>query len=609
MRFWRILAALVLALSFSALAQPAQPAHAAADDLIESFTVDYVVNPSGVTHVTETIVYRFGDNSGRHGIDRQYVTREPYNDNQDVEYEYSNFQVSSPSGAPAQYQTSSSTSGRDRKIRLRIGDPNRTITSPTATYQISYDLKGAMRSFSDHDEFYWDVTGNIAGTAAIAQVDVAAEVPEGAQKVTCFAGSVQAKTPCAEATVSDGVALFAASDLAAGEGLTISVSIATGAVADNSPHLVERGDQLSAAQKTGIGAFGGATLLSAILAPLLGLRWWRRHGRDERYVGLPPGMVPLGGAAAEVGPSDPDLEIPVAFSPPRIPVAEAGLLVDGQVDTRETTATIIDLAVRGVLRIEANSETDVRATLVDPSRTSAPHENVLLNGLFHGAPPGAVTTLTGRGELTSAHEALTRSVQAQVTSRGWFTSLSRSGTALKLSWLPFAIFAFAVFGGPGLIIGLLLLPLIPILVTIGVIRVKLRRGRRTADGRAVCDQVEGFRTYLATAEADQIRFEEGEDIFSRYLPWAIIFDLTDRWTRICQQLIDAGRIPDITPGWYYGNLHWSMFNYSMMASSISQASVPMPSSSTSGTGFGGGSAFGGGGFVGGGGGGGGTSSW
>jgi hypothetical protein len=35
-----------------------------------------------------------------------------------------------------------------------------------------------------------------------------------------------------------------------------------------------------------------------------------------------------------------------------------------------------------------------------------------------------------------------------------------------------------------------------------VIRTKLRRGQRTAEGRAVCDQVEGFKTYLATAEAD-----------------------------------------------------------------------------------------------------------
>ena len=52
-------------------------------------------------------------------------------------------------------------------------------------------------------------------------------------------------------------------------------------------------------------------------------------------------------------PNDPDIAIPVAFSPPRIPVAEAGLLIDGQVDARETAATIIDLAVRGALTVQS----------------------------------------------------------------------------------------------------------------------------------------------------------------------------------------------------------------------------------------------------------------
>ena len=99
---------------------------------------------------------------------------------------------------------------------------------------------------------------------------------------------------------------------------------------------------------------------------------------------------------------------------------------------------------------------------------------------------------------------------------------------------------------------LVLVPIVPVLVTVGVIRRKLRRGQRTPDGRAVCDQVEGFRTYLATAEAEQLKFEEGEDIFSRYLPWAIIFELADRWADLCQQLVAMGRLPDTTPYWYAG---------------------------------------------------------
>ncbi len=107
---------------------------------------------------------------------------------------------------------------------------------------------------------------------------------------------------------------------------------------------------------------------------------------------------------------DPDIEIPVAFSPPHIPVAEAGLLVDGQVDARETAATIIDLAVRGALTVQSTGDNDFRVTLVDPNRAAAPHEMVLLNALFYGEPPGAVADLSAQGSLTTAHKALQTSV-------------------------------------------------------------------------------------------------------------------------------------------------------------------------------------------------------
>jgi uncharacterized membrane protein YgcG len=155
-----------------------------------------------------------------------------------------------------------------------------------------------------------------------------------------------------------------------------------------------------------------------------------------------------------------------------------------------------------------------------------------------------------------------------------------------------------------------LIPLLPIIITFAVIRTKLKRGQRTALGRAVCDQVEGFRTYLSTAEADQLKFEEGEDIFSKYLPWAIIFELADRWAKICGDLVAMGRLPNVTPYWYIGNYQMAAFNTAFLTSSLTSAATPVASSSgAGGTGFGGGSAFGGGGFSGGGGGGGGSGSW
>jgi uncharacterized membrane protein len=124
----------------------------------------------------------------------------------------------------------------------------------------------------------------------------------------------------------------------------------------------------------------------------------------------------------------------------------------------------------------------------------------------------------------------------------------------------------------------------------------------------VTDQLIGFRTYLATAEADQLRFEEGEDIFSKYLPWAIAFDLADRWQRVCAQLVAAGRIPP-DPYWYAGPSYYSSgFAAGTISQTVANTFDPPPAPAGSGGGGGSSSGFSGG-SSGGGGGGGGGGSW
>jgi len=586
------------------------PAAAATGDQIDSYTIDYDVQTSGLVKVKETIVYRFGPNAGRHGIERTFVTREPYGStDQDAVYKVEHITVDSPDGAPTQFssRTDSAKGGREEQLRLRIGDPDRTISSPTATYVISYDLTGAMRTFSGYDEFFWDATG-LDWTAAIKSAKITASVPEGAQAVSCFYGVAQSTTPC-KAEIVGGKGVFSQTDLAEGEGVSIGVKIKPGVIADNKPHLEPDGSKLSTSEKIIAGVVGAVSLALLIGSPIVGVLWWRKNGRDKRYAGLAPGTVPLAGQQAAVVPNDPDIPIPVAFSPPRIPVAEAGLLIDGQVDPRETAGTIIDLAVRGALTVQSTGKDDFRVTLVDPNVAAAPHEMVLLTSLFHGEPPGTVADLSAPGSMANAHREVQTSVRNQVASRGWFRKVPSARAAHSFG---IGLIALVVFGAFGLSAWLLLLlvPLLPVIITVAVIRAKLKRGQRTADGRAVCDQVEGFKTYLATAEADQLKFEEGEDIFSKYLPWAIIFELAERWAKICADLVAMGRIPDVVPYWYAGNIYnLSAFNTGFLTSSLTSAASPAPSAGSSGSGFGGGSSFGGGGFSGGGGGGGGGGSW
>ena len=278
-------------------------------------------------------------------------------------------------------------------------------------------------------------------------------------------------------------------------------------------------------------------------------------------------------------PSDPDLPIPVAFSPPRIPVAEAGLLIDGQVDTRETAATIIDLAVRGALTVQSEGKNDFQVTLVDPNRAAAPHEMVLLTELFGGQPPGAVKDLSKQGSLHGGPPGDAGvGPQPGGRPRGWFRKVPSAAATSG-----FGFGARRVRGLPRLRPRRLgscwsWCRCCRSSITVAVVRFKLRRGQRTADGRAVCDQVEGFKTYLATAEADQLRFEEGEDIFSKYLPWAIAFELADRWAKICGDLVAMGRLPNATPYWYVGNYNMAAFNTGFLTSSLATAATPAPSS-------------------------------
>jgi uncharacterized membrane protein len=199
-----------------------------------------------------------------------------------------------------------------------------------------------------------------------------------------------------------------------------------------------------------------------------------------------------------------------------------------------------------------------------------------------------------------APEQMQDSIRNQVAARGWFRKVP---SAAAISGLGLTMIAFAVFAvlGVGFWIAwtralprvlLLLIPLLPIIVTVAVTRTKLKRGQRTAEGRALCDQVEGFQNYLASAEADQLKFEEGEDIFSKYLPWAIIFELADRWAKICADLVAMGRLPNETPYWYIGNYQLATFNTAFLTSSLTSAATPVASSSVAaGTGFGGGSSF------------------
>ncbi|MFF1822753.1 DUF2207 domain-containing protein [Kribbella sp. NPDC058245] len=614
-----------------AMAGFALPASAATGDEVRSFTINYTVTPDGVLQVKETIAYHFGS-YGRHGIYRFLVTREPWADDRskDQKYDVSNIKVDSPTGAPDTFDTTTEKkdSDRDQTVKITIGDEDKTISGQEATYVITYDVRGALRHFNDHSELYWDATGG-SWEAPIKQVTVNVDVPQGVQQVECFTGTRGATTNCPQKSVVAGKGVFKASDLAQGEQLTIVAGIKAGVVQNDAPIVVDPPNWL---QRNGLNipALIGSGIVS-LFALVVAAIYARTGNKDQRFAGMPPGTFPPDGIAAvpEKNTLDDD-QIPVAFAPPRIPVAEAGLLIDAKANTTEVAATLIDMAVRGGVRIQ-NDGTERHAVLVDASVATAPHEQALLQGMFPGLVPGASVTLerrpVGDTSMAATATAMLNALREQVAARQWYTRLpskigTRGGSVFKsgTGCACMAMIGIWIFGG-GIIgtataastggFGRAVVIAVPVLAVIIAIATWVRirgRGQRTPAGRAVSDQVIGFRKYLATAEADQLRFEEGEDIFSKYLPWAIAFDLADRWQKVCERLVAAGRLtPD--PYWYVGPSYYSSgWTAGAVSSTVAQTFQPPPTPSSSGGGGGSSSGFSGG-SSGGGGGGGGGGSW
>jgi uncharacterized membrane protein len=127
---------------------------------------------------------------------------------------------------------------------------------------------------------------------------------------------------------------------------------------------------------------------------------------------------------------------------------------------------------------------------------------------------------------------------------------------------------------------------------------------RTGEGSAVLARALGFKRYLSAAEAPQIRFEEGVDVFSRYLPYDIVFGEADRWAKVFQQLSTAQGATMSAVPWYTGPVGWAYtdFSSSVQAFAVSTSGSISAAAASSSSG-GGGGGFSGGGMGGGGGGG------
>ncbi|MEO7324050.1 MAG: DUF2207 domain-containing protein [Dokdonella sp.] len=619
-------------------------ASATADERILAFHSDIVVNADASMQVTEMIRVRSEANQIRHGIYRDFPTdyRDRYGNRVHVDFEA---QALTRDGRDEPFHSEAQSNG----VRVYFGSSDMTLDRGEYTYRFQYRTTRQLGFFADHDELYWNATGNgwdfpidvasadVTLPGAIAQDDLHVEAYTGPQgdKGKAYSASVDAPSH---------VSFSATATLPPRSGLTIVVSFPKGQV--EAPTHAARANWF--VHDNGGVIIGAGGLL---LAWLYYLVQWFRVGRDPK-----PGVI------------IPQYEAPPGFSPGTLRhIEKMGY------DDRCFAADIVDLAVHGKLRIEQADKNyslhrasggkgaaipDAEATLLDAALGSSDvlelkqenHTRIASARAAHSALldknnntryfrknsglviPGVVLCL---GALLLGMRSLTMGSMApagffmliwlSVWSMGvisllggaikaWRTSTGIAGYGgalfLTLFSLPFVageIFGLGIFiaaVGAGFAI------MVVALIATNVAFFDWLKAP-TLEGRELLDKIAGLRLYLGVAERDELAAQKAPsmttDEFQHFLPYALALDVEKTWADRFANAVGpaAAAAAASSVGWYQGNT--GMTNLGSFTSNLGSSLSSAISSSSSAPGSS--PAVGGGGSSGGGGGGGGGGGW
>jgi len=570
------------------------PQHAVlASERIKSFTSDIIINSDASINVVEEIVYDFGT-AIKHGIFRDIpVIYQVENGSKQIEL--SQINVSSPNNSKVIF--TESQSGNLKKIK--IGDPNATI-SGIQTYQISYRAKGVINYFADHDELYWNVTGNgwvVPIDLVRSRISVVGATSSQAISTACYYGSLGSKNQC-QATVdslSEVAATYSSSGLLSGQGMTAVFGFPKGLVANIISSTPNPADFDFAHPSSDIGLilnrppapktefsplftsmifiFIGLNILMPVVAFVVMYRRWRRLGRDPK-----------------VGTIIPQYDAPINFSP-----ALVGVTVSDAPTMESMTGEIINLAILGYLKIRRIksegffSSADYELIKLKPEDIALrPYQAMLFKALFAGAETVKLSSLAGT--LVQELDLVGDAVNDEATKMGLYPE---NPEKVRNKYMTVGgLMLLGVFIG--------LFGLIPAGIIIMVFGYYMPI--KTLAGVQAKEHLLGLKMYLSIAEKDRLEFhnapEKDPAKFEKLLPYAIALDVTEQWAKKFEG------IGQKSPTWYDDpNQPFTPVLFAGSLSTIKQ------SFASSGTAASGGSGLSGGGHSGGGFGGGGGGSW
>ena len=499
----------------------AEQARADPGEAVTAFDADVVVDARGNLQVTETIGYRFAG-TAHHGLVRKLRAAA-----------VTAVRAESPTGAPAQ-TTATAGSGY---TTIRVGDPAQTVGG-TQTYVLHYALGGVLSG----NALRWDFVGD-GWDVPVQRASVRITAPRPAAERHCAASG------CTD-TSNGSTAAFAAGPLAPGNGLVVTLDYPAGTLP-------------TGAQTPGlVGQVLGWLQLALVLGVLGGLGWWvSRLLRTTRSdADRPPHahLMAVAAAPARAGrptasaaqPAAPLEQTDLPVPPPDLRPGLLGVLHAEGAGTDAVTATLLDLAVRGHLRVEEQpgrrgpaNWTLVRACAPD---ALLPHEAALL-----AAIPRPVTVTALCRHHTRALKALQEALVAVAVERGWATknTVVSGGRAAST-----ALFAAGFAGG---VLSFLThpFPYFFYCVGAGMVGALARAGfsaarpvRRSAAGDAVLAELAPYLAELGGLGLERVPPERAAEVFSRSLPHAVALGTGERWTRRFAALF-AGA-PRTGASWY-----------------------------------------------------------
>jgi len=485
----------------------------------------------------------------------------------------------------------SSTSGAYRDLKIYISD----ATDATRTIEITYRVRNGTRFFDDHDEFYWNVTGNdwpVPIDHAEAIVHFPAETA-GSLRAQAFTGAYGSTEKNATAAVNGADVEFETTNpLPMRGGMTIDVYL---------PDDVLTAPSAFTKLVWFVGSNPIVFLPLATLAVMFTL-WWRK-GRDPE-----PGMSVA----------------PMYEPPPGISPAEAGTLLDDSIHPRDITSTIIDLAVRGYVKIEEVADKGLLFTHKDyvfhslkpaadwNDASLAPHERVMLENVFAGGPDSRLSSLKNR--FYTAVPIIHADIMSELKNKGIYLLDPESANGYSIG----AVVAILVFFGAlqffhiADFLSSAVLPVICVLISAAIWWLFARvMTAKTLKGARTRIAVLGFQEFLNRVDADRLKVMP-PTTFEKFLPYAMALGVEHHWAQAFEGIVKDPPSWYVSPGGYATGMMFNpiLFSSSMhsMVTDMHQVFVSAPRASSTGGGFGGGGG-GGGGFSGGGFGGGGGSAF